>query len=95
MCVLCAFGALLGAPLFWWFDQERLGLLLPITLAPMGGSCGIMAWLKARRELTLMSVGLLHPSGEWDLRFARDRGRTAALTCIVIPILYLLIFVST
>jgi hypothetical protein len=88
--VLSAGTLFVGIPVFWLIDRDWLGFVVPIILAPAGGMLAAVSWRQARRELDEMADGLVDPSGEWEIKFARDRGRVTFILSLVLPILYFL-----
>src|SRR3954453_4726279 len=90
-CVTGRRGALFFAiPLFILTDNSRLGVLLPPGLAVLGGAVGLAAWRLARHDLARMRGGVIDPAGEWEARFAHDRGRN----CFVLSVSFMVFWAN-
>jgi hypothetical protein len=89
-----SFVLLVTAPVFYMLSGSLFGAWLPFLLAPLGGMIGLAAWLPARRELVGMNAGRIDPSGQWEARFARDRGRAMFVLSLFFPLLYALLLAT-
>jgi hypothetical protein len=93
LCIGCAFGLPMIVPMFWLCKASRFALQLSPFLAALGGLFGVVAWLQSRRELAQICAGRIDPSGEWDARFARDRGRDTFLLSLLFLLFYAILLV--
>jgi ABC-type branched-subunit amino acid transport system permease subunit len=83
---LGSWAAFLNSPLFCLKGDPTAAVTAAFGLAIAAAALGLPAWLLARRELARMHAGVVDPSGQWETKFARDRGRRVFLLSLLVTL---------